>query len=144
MSRNSLTRRLNILVAEDDEADFDFLQCMLRKSAAASLFRVSDGEEAISYLEGTGRFSDRAVYPLPDILLLDLNLPKISGHEILEWLQTRPVFRSLRKCVLAGSDLPADRIRAQKGGADDYFVKPLSLGHLAALFGPPIGVEAKP
>jgi DNA-binding response OmpR family regulator len=131
------SQSLNILVAEDDEADFQFLKIMFRETTTALLFRVTDGEETIDYLKGAGPFCDRSVYPLPDILLLDLLLPKVSGHEVLEWLRGRAQLRALRVYVLAGSDRESDRHRAREAGADDYFIKPLSLGHLAVLFDPP-------
>jgi DNA-binding response OmpR family regulator len=143
MSRDSALRRVNILVAEDDEDDFYFLKHMLRKIPFASVYRVSDGEEAINFLQGKGPFAKRSAFPLPDIFLVDLKLPKISGHEVLEWLQGRKKPENLRICVLSVSDSAADRARARKAGAHDYFVKPLSLGHLAALFTLPVETEAK-
>jgi DNA-binding response OmpR family regulator len=99
-----------------------------------SLYRVSDGEQAVNYLEGTGSFSDRQAFPVPDILILDLNLPKISGLDLLERFGSRRSLAGMRISVLSGSDNPADRERARRTGAHDYFVKPLSLGHIAALF----------
>jgi CheY-like chemotaxis protein len=123
-----------VLVAEDDEADYEFLKCMLRETPLVSLYRVSDGEQAMNYLEGRGSFRDRQAYPLPDILLLDLNLPKISGLELLERMAGQPAFAGIRISVLSGSDSTANRERALGAGAHDYFIKPLSLGHIAALF----------
>jgi len=131
-------RSLKILVAEDDETDYQYLKVMFKKAPSALLFRVSTGDEAIDYLKGAGRFNDRSVYPLPDILLLDLRLPKVSGHEVLGWLKNRDDLQSLKVYVLAGSDRESDRRRAREAGADDYFIKPLSLGHLAVLFEPPV------
>ena len=124
-----------VLVAEDDEADYAFLKCMLRETPLAALFRVADGEETIKYLKGVGDFRDRRKFPLPNILLLDLKLPKLSGFEVLEWIAPQPCFGTMRIFILAGSDSRADRERALRAGAHDYFVKPVSLGHLAALFG---------
>jgi len=129
-----VARRLKILVAEDDENDFLFLQCMLKNAGVAYLYQVKDGEDAMAYLAGKDPFSNRSTYPFPDILLLDLKLPKISGHEILESLSPAAELRPARIYVLSGSDLDEDRARAGRAGADDYFVKPLCLGHLAVLF----------
>jgi DNA-binding response OmpR family regulator len=128
-------RRTVVLVAEDDEADFKFLKCMLRDVPFADLFRVSDGEQAVNYLKGAGRFCDRREFPLPHLFIVDLKLPKISGFEILEWMAPQPGFGPMRIYILSGLDSKADRERAHRAGADDYFVKPLSLAHIAALFG---------
>lgn len=134
MKQMAHPRRLNILVAEDDDADFLFLKFMLKKVTTAALVRVGDGEDAINYLKGAGKYGDRAIHPLPDILLLDLRLPKISGHEVLEWLRSQADLQSIRVYVLAASDHESDRNRVRQSGVQDYFVKPLSLGHLAVLF----------
>ena len=124
---------LVILVAEDDDTDFLFLHSMLKKAGTASLFRTRDGEETVNYFKGRGRYADRSLFPVPDILLVDLRLPHLSGHEVLEWLLNHPLYRQVRKFVLAGSDTEADRLRAREAGAAEYFVKPLCLGHLAVL-----------
>jgi CheY-like chemotaxis protein len=132
-------RQLTILVAEDDQTDFLFLRYLLQ-NANISLMRVADGEEALSYFKGTGKFGDRSKYPLPDIFLVDLNLPKVSGHDVLEWLQKQSEFDAIKRFVLAGSHLASDRSRAALAGAEHYFIKPLCLGHLALLFEKATGV----
>lgn len=117
MSTTPNLRKLTILVAEDDEADFLFLRHFLQ-NAGISLLRVSDGQEAMDYFTGAGRFGDRSVYPLPDIFLVDLRLPRISGHEVLEWLQEQPQLSDIKRFVLAGSSSVADRDRAEAAGAN--------------------------
>jgi len=134
MSSINGNRQLKILVAENDEDDLFFLERVLKRAGIASLYHVSNGEEARSYLEGAGRYRNRTTYPFPDILLLDLKLPVVSGHEILEWLPTQTLESRPKVYVLSSSNLNVDRDRAERAGADGYFVKPLSLGHLAALF----------
>jgi CheY-like chemotaxis protein len=134
--------QLTILVAEDDQTDFLFLRYLLQ-NANISLLRVADGEEALSYFNGAGKFRDRSIYPLPDIFIVDLNLPKISGHDVLEWLQLQPEFDGIKRFVLAGSHLASDRSRAQLAGAEHYFIKPLCLGHLALLFEKATGVALR-
>jgi CheY-like chemotaxis protein len=129
----SVTRTPNILVAEDDANDFFYLQDLLGSWGIASIFHVQDGAQAIAYLRREGPFEDRSVYPFPDMLLLDLNLPKVSGHEVLEWLQGQKNFRRPTTYVLSGSNFAADHLRARRTGAEACFVKPLSLGHVAML-----------
>jgi CheY-like chemotaxis protein len=83
---------------------------------------VCDGDAAISYLAGHGDFSNREKFPYPDLVLLDLKLPKKTGHEVLEWLQTHRRGK-LRVVVLSGSFLPGDIARSRELGADAYFKK---------------------
>ena len=104
------------------------------QNARTTLLRVADGEEALDYFKGVGIYGDRRTYPLPDVFLVDLRLPGISGHEVLEWLNTRRELSGVRRIVLAGSALDSDRIRAEKAGAEHYFIKPIGLAHLALLF----------
>jgi CheY-like chemotaxis protein len=134
MSSSAARRQPNILVAEDDENDFLYLQNILGTAGIGCLYHVKDGLQAITYLQGKDHFRDRAAYPFPDILLLDLKLPQLSGHEVLEWIATKGGARRPMVYILSASDLPADRERARKAGAADYFLKPLCLGHLAILF----------
>jgi CheY-like chemotaxis protein len=140
LSTNLNCRPPTILVAEDDRADFLYLQHVLQ-NARTTLLRVADGEEALDYFKGVGIYGDRLTYPLPDVFLVDLGLPGISGHEVLEWLKTRPEYSGVRRIVLAGSSLNSDRTRAEKAGAEHYFIKPICLGHLALLFEKSTGTD---
>jgi CheY-like chemotaxis protein len=83
---------------------------------------VNDGFEAIDYLEGKDEYSDRSRFPVPDVLLLDLKMPRIDGLEVLRWLQTRT--SKPRTIVLSGSDLMKDVQAAMALGADEFRVKP--------------------
>ena len=77
---------------------------------------VRNGEEAVSYLDGKGVYADRLVYPLPNLLLLDLKMPRLNGFQVLEWLKTKPDLGALPVAV--------DVTRAFKLGADSYLIKP--------------------
>ena len=125
---------ITVLVVEDDDRDYEFLRHMLRGTPLVSLLRVSDGEQAVNYFNGEGEYQDRRRFPQPDILILDLKLPKLSGIEVLAWLRKKRKAPN-RISVLSGSDSDLDRRHAYNSGAHDYFLKPLSLGHIAALFG---------
>jgi CheY-like chemotaxis protein len=115
-----------ILIAEDNEDHVILLRRALKKGAVLNpLFVVSDGEEAIAYLKGEGRFADRYEYPLPGLLLLDLKMPKKDGFEVLEWIRQQPYLKRLRVVVLTTSDNPADIDRAYELGANSFIVKPL-------------------
>lgn len=109
----------------DDSADDRALFASASKrahSAMQLLQSVEDGAAAIKYLEGAGVFSDRDLFPYPDLMLLDLKMPMKTGWEVLEWLQhqgQRPV-----TVVLSGSDRNEDIQKALGLGADYYQVKP--------------------
>ena len=85
-----------------------------------------DGDEAIQYLSGTGEFSDRTRYPLPCLLLLDLNLPRQSGLEVLEWVRSQPSLQSMPVVILTSSSQDRDIGSAYSLGANGYLVKPPS------------------
>jgi CheY-like chemotaxis protein len=115
-----------ILVVDDDEACEVLLPLLFNKAnSKVGLRFVTDGEQAMHYLNGNGKFSDRAQFPLPKMILLDLKMPKVNGFEFLEWKQTQPGFEHLPVVVWSSSDLQTDMDKAAKLGALDYVVKPV-------------------
>jgi CheY-like chemotaxis protein len=114
-----------ILLAEDREDDIILIKRAFAKGELRNpLFVVRDGEEAISYLSGTGKYSNRAEYPLPDLLLLDLKMPRVDGFEVLKWVRQQPGFSALRVVVLTASDQIRDVNTAYRLGANSFLVKP--------------------
>ncbi|HZZ59366.1 MAG TPA: response regulator [Opitutaceae bacterium] len=128
-----MSRKFIILVAEDDSDDFFFLQRILSKAHVGDVHHVEDGQQAIDYLAGHGPFHDRERHPYPDILLLDLKLPVRTGHQVLEWLSGQRAIPRPATYVLSGSFSEVEQRRAERAGAVGFFLKPLSLGHVAAL-----------
>ena len=123
-----------ILIAEDDEDHVFFLRRALQQGKVLNpVFVVSDGEEAIAYLKGEGKFADRYEYPLPALLLLDLKMPKKDGLEVLEWIREQPCLRRLRVVMLTTSDDRKDVDRAYDLGANSFMVKPLEKNQLIGL-----------
>lgn len=115
-----------ILLVEDDENDRLFFERAVRKSGYGWKIAVAGtGREAVDYLSGTGKFSDRSVHPVPTHVLLDLKLPELSGLEVLEWIRTRSGHRELPVIVLSSSREPSDIDRAKTLGVDAYEVKPV-------------------
>jgi|ERR1051326_8318 CheY-like chemotaxis protein len=113
-----------ILVADDDENDVFFLRRAFTKSGFLhTIIHVSDGQKAIDYLLGTGAYIDRNANPFPDLLLLDLKMPKADGFDVLASLQSLPTLQ-LPVVVLSTSALAVDIQMAKKLGALDYVVKP--------------------
>ena len=124
----------SILLVEDSEDDVFMMQRAFRKANIPNaLHCVTNGEEAIDYLEGRGVFADRAKYPLPMIVFLDLNLPKKSGYEVLEHVRQHLVLKKLTIYILSASTRPADVEKAALLGANAYFIKPTRIEKLQEL-----------
>src|SRR5688572_21494666 len=116
-----------VLIAEDNENDIVMLQRAFRQaSITAPIQYVSNGEQAIAYLKGEGKFARREEFPLPDLLLLDLKMPRKSGFDVLEWLRTQPSLCHLRVVVLTTSEDLRDVNRAYALGAASFLTKPLN------------------
>jgi CheY-like chemotaxis protein len=123
-----------ILIAEDDPGDAFLLERAFSKSGFTfSLTFVHDGQEAIDYLSGIGRFADRTKYPIPDLLMLDLKMPRMDGFEVLQWLRHQPGLSRMLVIVLTSSDQTRDVNRAYELGANSYLVKPIELRDLENL-----------
>jgi CheY-like chemotaxis protein len=115
------------LYVEDEEADAIFMRRAFARQGSESALRVvRDGREAIDYLSGAGDYRDRMKYPLPTIVLLDLNLPKVNGFEVLQWMRVHPDFACLPVVVFSSSTLEEDRVKAQRLGANEFVSKPSS------------------
>lgn len=113
----------SVLLVDDSDDDRLFVRRALRKNPGFEVVgEVCDGEAAIAYLSGQGEFNDRTKFPYPDLMLLDLKMPKKTGHEVLEWMR-RHTLEKLRVVVLSGSFLPEDVRRSRELGADAYFQK---------------------
>ena len=123
-----------ILLVEDNEDDV-FLMTRALKSAGIlnKLYVVEDGQQAIDYLSGTGKYSDRTNHPFPVIVFLDLKLPIKRGLDVLAWIKTRPEFETLVVVVLTSSNEPFDLKEAYRLGAKSYVVKPPTAAQLLDL-----------
>jgi CheY-like chemotaxis protein len=126
----------HILVAEDDPTDAYFFQRAFRRAGLpVSLHFVHDGQEVIDYLQGDGQFADRSVHPRPQLVLLDLNMPRLDGFDVLNWVRQQPQLNGLQIVIFSSSDEPKDMNRAYDLGARWYLVKPHSMDELTALVG---------
>jgi len=113
-----------VLIAEDSEDDvFTMKMACQRTGVPHRLQIVTDGEMAVDYLSGKGAFVNRMIHPLPDILFLDVKIPKRSGHEVLTWIRSQPNLKDLPVVMLTGSALKADVEQAYKLGATSYLQK---------------------
>jgi CheY-like chemotaxis protein len=118
-----------VLLVEDDPNDILLTQRAFRKAnlVHVSLQVVQDGDAAVFYLSGTGKYADRGRHPLPVLMLLDLKLPRRSGHEVLTWLRQQPNLKRLPVIVLTSSKENTDVNKAYDLGANSYLVKPVGL-----------------
>lgn len=120
-----------ILLVDDNPDDALLMQCAFTEAGFEKpLIVVQDGLEAMSYLEGTGRYANRAAHPLPELLLLDLNLPRMDGLELLRWARKEPRFERLPIVIVTGSNDEKLIARAHKLGANAHLVKPVSFKDL--------------
>jgi CheY-like chemotaxis protein len=123
-----------ILLVEDDENDALFLRHAWEKIGfAARLEIAADGQKAIEYLEATQHADGRT--PVPSLVLLDLNLPKKTGLQVLSWIRNHPVLRTLVVIVLTSSSAQADVAAAYALCANSYLVKPSDPAALMELVG---------
>ena len=114
-----------LLLVEDNEDDVFLMKRALKGAQVINpLHVVEDGQEAVDYLAGTGKFADRAAYPLPAVVFLDLKLPYISGHDVLAWIRRQKELESLVVIVLTSSNEASDLSRCYALGANSYVVKP--------------------
>jgi CheY-like chemotaxis protein len=123
-----------IFLAEDNPADVYLLREALATSMVDNVDVVvaQDGEEALDFVEGRGRFTGSEV---PDLIVLDLNLPKTDGNCVLQSIRESERLRSVPVVILTSSDSPRDRAAAERLGANCYITKPSDLDEFLDLGG---------
>jgi CheY-like chemotaxis protein len=128
VNSHSTNTRSVVLLVEDDENDFSLLELSCRRAGLGVAIQwVRETSEAIDYLKGTGRYADRARFPFPILVLIDLRLPGESGFDVLKWIRLRPELRGLVVWVYSGSLEAADATKAYSLDANAYIVKPNDL-----------------
>ncbi len=126
----------SILIVEDDVNDQTFIQRALTRSGIVGRIAVvNDGEEATAYLTGLGIYENRALHPLPQLVLTDLKMPRVGGIELMAWMQARAEFRLIPVIVLTSSSDHADVAAAFAYGAKGFMIKPVHFGELEKLVG---------
>lgn len=117
------TKLIRFLLVEDDDDHAELVQMALANNRVANeVERVKDGAEAMDYLRQSGDFAGK---PRPDIVLLDLKLPKIDGHEVLQQLKVDESLRNIPVVVLTTSQAEADKAKAYYNHANSYLTKPV-------------------
>lgn len=117
----------HILQVENNPDDVFRVQQSFRKAGVtATVHTVGDGDAAVAYLGCQPPYQTRSDCPLPSLVLLDLDLPRRSGFEVLTWVRSQPGLRRLPVVVFSSSEEPRDVARAYDAGANSYLVKPVS------------------
>jgi CheY-like chemotaxis protein len=117
-----------VLLADDSDDDIAlFKRAYVAAGIDSRLRVVRDGDEVIAYLKGEARFHDRARYPLPGLLILDVNMPRKDGFEVIQWVRHQSQFKSLKIVVLTSSGDRSDAKKAYAAGANTFVVKSMEL-----------------
>jgi CheY-like chemotaxis protein len=125
-----VTNEFTVLLAEDDPNDRRLFHLAMRRNPRPiRVHEVGDGMEVIQYLKGEGKFADRDKFPFPNLLILDLKMPRMTGLEVLHWLRHKPEFARLCTVMLSGSGLDKDVAEAYRLGVNSYFKKPSDFNH---------------
>ncbi len=125
------TASCSILHVDDDQNDLLLLEHACRAASLNYLIRsATDGEMAIAYLSGKGTYGNRAVHPLPALVLLDLKMPRKTGFEVLSWIRNEPSLRRILVYIFTSSRHQDDIDRAYELGANAYIVKPVGFERL--------------
>jgi CheY-like chemotaxis protein len=117
-----------LLHVENDSDDVFLTQRAFKKAGVTTpVHAVENGEQAVAFLLGRGRFANRAEYPLPSVILLDWNMPLMSGSDFLAWLRKQDKLKRLPVVVLTSSNSERDMNEAAELGANGFITKPRTL-----------------
>ena len=123
-----------VLHIDDDPNDAELLEAAIRKAKVRFiLHNVTDGDQAMAYLNGHGKYADRARFQVPSLILLDLKMPRATGFEVLKWIRNQPALGKVAVVILSGSELQDHIQLAYAAGANSYMIKPLGFNALISL-----------
>lgn len=123
-----------ILLVEDDLAHAEIVKRNFEDFRLANrIIHLEDGQAALDYLYHKGDFTDSQAFPRPDIVLLDLRLPRVDGLEVLREVKSDPVLHQIPVVILTTSAAEADRVKAYDYHANSYLVKPVDFSQFIEL-----------
>jgi CheY-like chemotaxis protein len=129
------TKNFTVLLVEDDLNDIFLVKRAFKMAQLENPLQVvTDGEEAVHYLSGQGKYSDRDTHPLPKLIVMDIKMPRMTGFDVLEWIKTDGPLRRIPIIIVSSSDRPEDVNRAYELGANAYMVKPMNFRDVQHLF----------
>jgi CheY-like chemotaxis protein len=125
-----------VLLVEDDLNDIFLVKRAFKMAHIQNPLQVvTDGQEAIAYLRGEGKYADRQAHPLPKLVVMDIKMPRKSGFEVLTWIKgDNHVLRRIPVIIVSSSDNPADINHACEQGANAYMIKPVDFRAVEHLF----------
>ena len=122
-----MDRFAHILLVEDNRMDVELTLDAFKEARLLNTIYVSpNGQDALDYLFGRGKYADRIAYPIPNLVLLDLKLPGVDGFEVLRQVKSAPILKRLPVIILTSSKEEGDRALTYDIGANSYIVKPVS------------------
>lgn len=127
-------RKHNVLIADDNEADRFFLKEIIEHHALQLdvVGEVGDGDEVIAYLWGYGEYADREKHPMPELLIMDVRMPRMTGTQVLEWMQTQTL-PPLKVVMLADSSTELFRHRVGELGFRHFYSKGMETNEMVEL-----------
>jgi CheY-like chemotaxis protein len=126
-------RPVNILLVEDNRDHADLTRRALKEGNLLNeIFWVKDGEEALDFLYRRGRYTEPATAPRPGLILLDIKLPKLGGHEVLRQIKSDRELRTIPVVILTTSDRDEEVRASYLGGANSYVCKPVKFAEFVA------------
>lgn len=127
-----MIKEVNILLVEDDENDVLAVKRAFEKHQIGNpLFVVENGEEAMDFLKNEGEFANKEKYPKPDLILLDINMPKMNGIEFLSLIKREEPLKTIPVVVLTSSKREWDKVESYKLGVNSYIIKPVDFDKFA-------------
>jgi len=124
-----------VLLVEDDLNDIFLVKRAFKKANIPNPLQVvTDGVEAIHYLQGEDKYSDRIRFPVPRLIVMDIKMPRKTGFEVLEWIKADPHLKRIPVIIVSSSNQPDDVNRAYQMGANAYMVKPMNYREVESLF----------
>lgn len=126
MERKNMKERIPVLLVEDDADDIRLVERAFEKGRILNrLYTVRDGEEALEFLRHTGRYTDQTTAPRPGFILLDLNMPRMNGRELLEIIKRDENLHNIPVIILTTSSADGDILESYDHGANTYITKPV-------------------
>jgi len=117
----------NILLVDDNKMDIELSLDAFKESKFANKINVvTSGQDALGYMFGNEKYKNRSEYPLPDMILLDLKMPGIDGHEVLKKIKGEPILKRIPIIILTSSKEEGDLHMSYDNGANSCLIKPIS------------------
>jgi CheY-like chemotaxis protein len=126
-----MTEKIILLVEDNPDDEELTLRALSKANVANEIVVARDGQEAIDYLFGEGKHAGRDLTVMPTVVLLDLKLPKLSGHDVLARMRADPRTRLIPAVILTSSSEEEDKLRGYKTGANSYVRKPVGFSEFA-------------